>query len=262
MCLLAACVSPVAAAQGYDDDDLDLEEDDRGNAVSKTTTTQSTSTTTRIPGTSDHQFVVKKLGVGFMGIQSVMALDPRDPNNSRVYSAPTIGARYWFDSMLGVEAGLGLNLNGGSNKIDKSLGDHDSFTGTAIAFRVGVPLSLYDSEHYSFQVIPDFHFSYGKLSEKHDDLDPAITRDFATTTWGLGFSAGAEIYFGFMNIPELSVQAGVGFNFSKASSSTGIDPQTDPVEALPTADYHEFSTNLEGEPWDIFTGSLRALYYF
>lgn len=264
MCLLAACVSPIAAAQGYDDD-LQLDEDERGNAVTKTTTTQITSTTTRIPGTSDHQFAVRKLGVGFMGIQSVVALDPRDPGNSRVFSAPTIGARYWFDSMLAVEAGLGLNLNGGGNKVDKSSSDDiNSFTGTAIAFRVGVPLSLYDSEHYSFQIIPDFHFSYGKLSETYNDPNPdvpAVTTNFATTTWGLGFTAGAEIYFGFMNIPELSVQAGVGFNFSKASSSSGIEPRPEETP-LPTADYHEFSTNLDGAPWDIFTGSLRALYYF
>ena len=113
------------------------------------------------------------------------------------------------------------------------------------------------------QAIPTGHTTMGECFQQ------AGYETFGTGKWHNGtesyarsFSAGAEIYFGFMNIPELSVQAGVGFNFSKASSSTGIDPQTDPVEALPTADYHEFSTNLEGEPWDIFTGSLRALYYF
>ncbi len=96
LCLLAACVSPIASAQDYDDDiDLEEEEDESGNRT-KTTTTRSTSTTTRIPGTGDHQFVVRKVGVGFMGMLTIPLLDANNLGPPvGTLRAPTIGARYW-----------------------------------------------------------------------------------------------------------------------------------------------------------------------
>jgi hypothetical protein len=258
LCLLAACVSPIASAQDDDDDDIQLE-DDRGNRI-RTTTTRSTSTTTKIPGTGDHQFVVEKVGVGFMGIQTIAIFNFASGEFEGI-EAPTIGARYWFDSTLAVEAGLGLNIGGFSAKANKDdPKDFLSTTQTGIAFRVGVPISLYDSQHYSFQIIPDFRFAYGKESSEDPSAETVVNVSTTTTTWGVGASAGAEIYFGFMDIPELSVQAGVGFDFSHSSASVATDPREGAPD--PSASLYQFATNLDGAPWNIFTGSVRALYYF
>lgn len=258
MCLLATSVSSLAFAQ---DDDVVLE-DDRGNRVTTRTTT-STSTTTRIPGTSDHDFVVNKLGVGYMGMLAVPVFNLTSGEFGAPILAPTIGARYWFDSDLALEAGLGINITGQNNKTNADADDTSSETVTGIAFRVGLPISLYASEHYSFQIIPDFRFAYGKntgtIYNAPDVPDTVIST--STTTWGVGATAGAEIYFGFMNIPELSVQAGVGFDFSHSSASVDLEPDEPPVE-VPSATFHQFRTTLDGAPWDIFRGSVRALYYF
>src|SRR5262249_11158455 len=72
----------------------------------------------------------------------------------------------------------------------------------------------------------------------------------------LGGRVGTEIQFGFIGIPELSLQASVGLSLShqRVKATTGGDYTRDARTSV--------MTTLQAAPWAIFTNSITALYYF
>ncbi len=239
---------------------------------------------------TDHEGVVGHFGVGYMGMMSAKLYAPfhkgPGPGENKMVlvdtlSVPAAGARYWLDPMLGVEFGIGLNLSGGSvtdkevpfgttdDKVEKEFDITDS--SWALALRAGVPLSLYSGKHYSFQVVPAIYYTLASATHRASEPtneEPWRVQDQTVSTWtlGIGAEAGAEIQFGFMGIPELSVQGGLGlqFDYSHAATSLKPNPLTEGGEAayLPTGQVWGLHTFADGAPWDIFTGTVRALYYF
>ncbi|MEO7033302.1 MAG: hypothetical protein ABI548_05540 [Polyangiaceae bacterium] len=196
---------------------------------------------------TDHASVVGHFAVGYMGRRAIVT-DIGMPEPVSV-DAPVIGARYWLDPMIGIDAGLGMLLSAGSNKVGNASTDSQGYT--VFILHGGVPLALAGSKHFSFQVVPEANIGFSssqragggdKLSGFHLDL---------------GARAGGEVQFGFIGIPELSLQAGVGVALTY-----------DRVKATPAAgdatvqSRTSFGTSLAGNPWDIFTGNIAALYYF
>jgi hypothetical protein len=196
---------------------------------------------------ADHAAVVGHFGIGYMGRRTIVT-DIGAPDPVSV-DAPVIGGRYWLDPLLGIDAGLGMLLSAGSNKVGNVSTDSQGYT--VFILHGGVPLALAGSRHFSFQVVPEANLGFSssqragggdKLSGFHLDL---------------GARAGAEIQFGFIGIPELSLQAGVGLALSY-----------DRVKATPAAGQATvqsrtaLGTSVGDNPWNIFTGNIAALYYF
>ena len=69
--------------------------------------------------------------------------------------------------------------------------------------------------------------------------------------------AGAEIHFGFLGIPELSLTGSVGVrvdvNYLKTEDRSTNTTVTDTRVLL--------RSTLGSEPWDLFTGNVSAFYY-
>ena len=63
-----------------------------------------------------------------------------------------------------------------------------------------------------------------------------------------------------MGIPNLSLMATVGLNFSYLSAGLG-ENRSGSVQGS-SVNTWTLGTSLQGEPWDIFLGSLTAFYYF
>ena len=182
-------------------------------------------------GATDHGGVVGRFGVGFMGTRG-LALGAA----GATVEAPVIGLRYWLDERMGIDAGLGLRFSGGSDPIPSY--------NIAIA-HFGVPFALAGSKHFSFQVVPEANLGYGTT---HAGGGPT-TKDFH---FDLGARAGAEIQFGFIGIPELALQGGIGVGLNYDHFSTaGAGSHT-----------LAFGTSVGDTPWQIFTGNIAALYYF
>jgi hypothetical protein len=76
----------------------------------------------------------------------------------------------------------------------------------------------------------------------------------------LGARAGAEIHFGFMDIPQLSLQGSVGarFEFVNVESTATVGG----VESVATGSFNQFRTTYEDNPWNILIANVAALYYF
>ena len=206
---------------------------------------------------SDHGRVVGTFGVGFFGVLAVpvMGCDVVAPlctaalGNSTV-SAPTIGLRYWLSDALGVEAALGLNVTSG-----EAGGLSTSAFGAAV--HGGVPLALAHSGHFAFEVVPQLNF--GIASGSYEVV--GTTSDVSGLLIEIGAKAGAEIHFGFIDIPQLSLQGSVGLMVRHESRKVETVSGTLPVVTLEQSQTF-FGTGVDGEPWDIFTGSIAALYYF
>jgi hypothetical protein len=70
----------------------------------------------------------------------------------------------------------------------------------------------------------------------------------------LGARAGSEIHFGFMGIPQLSLQGSVGVRLNM--NSTSGDPGDN------STSHFDLATTVGDNPWNIFTSNVAALYYF
>lgn len=207
------------------------------------------------PGNSDHVNVVGHLGVGYLGRRTVLIAGPGgDPTP---VDAPVLGVRYWLNPMLGIDAGLGLSFTGGS--VTPPGGDEvDKVGSTIFVLHGGVPLSLASSQHFSFQIVPEINLGMASATQ---ELDPAPDNELSGFHLDIGARAGAELHFGFIDVPQLSLQAGVGLSYAydsvSASNPGGSDPAEESKDSTTT-----FGTSLANNPWDIFTGNISALYYF
>jgi hypothetical protein len=197
------------------------------------------------PGATDHDGVVGHFGVGYMGRRGMLV-----DQNAPAVDAPIIGGRYWLDPMLGIDVGLGFLFSGGSSTTAGVSTDTQGYS--IFMLHGGVPLALAGSKHFSFQIVPELNFGYG--SSKRG----GVGDDLSAVHFDIGARAGTEIQFGFIGIPELSLQAGIGlalnFDHIKDSPPMGANPTT--------ISQTSFGTSVGDNPWNIFTGNIAALYYF
>jgi hypothetical protein len=206
----------------------------------------------------DHQQVVGRLALGFMG--SVETPIGSDISVGAGVTTPAIGARIWFTELLGLDAGLGLGYEGGNvtntgpcaGMAGLTCPTNDRF---AFLLHAGVPLALAHDGHFTFVLIPEVNLAFATGTQR-PTFDPANDVGETGFLFRVGARAGAEIHFGFMGIPQLAVQAAVGLYFDYRTGSTNPRGITGT-----SASGYSLATSLAGQPWDIFTGSLQALYY-
>jgi hypothetical protein len=209
-------------------------------------------------GASAHSQFVGRLGVGYLGRRS-MAVGAL--NNS--VDAPVIGVRYWLDDMLGIDVGLGLSSVSQSSEV-KAGGmttKTDGPSGTAIILHGGVPLSLYAAKNYSFQITPELNIGTGSGTQEIMIAMVPEEVKFSGFHFDIGARAGAEIHFGFIGIPELSLQGSVGLNIASDSATTDT-PQGAGARSEAKQSQTVIGTTVGNNPWNIFTSNVAALYYF
>ncbi|HWZ88006.1 MAG TPA: hypothetical protein VNW92_04130, partial [Polyangiaceae bacterium] len=207
-------------------------------------------------GGRDHDMMVGHFGVGYLGRRSV-GINIGGGGAVTTVDAPVIGMRYWLDPMLGIDAGLGVLLSTGSVKTDPGGVSQDLQGYTVFILHGGVPLALAGSKHFSFQIVPELNFGFASSSIA--GVGGAPNTDLSGLHLDVGARAGTEIQFGFIGIPELSLQAGVGLalNFDRVKSTLKANP-----EQSNTVSQTALGTSVGDNPWNIFSGNVAALYYF
>jgi hypothetical protein len=197
-----------------------------------------------VAGSSDHDAVVGRLAVGYLGRNGVTI------GGGAVIQAPVIGVRYWLSDMLGIDAGLGFGFGGSSTEVGGM--DNDGPSAYAFILHGGVPLSLASAGHFSFQVVPELNVGFAGTSQ---DVGGMTNKD-SGFHMDLGARAGAEIHFGFINVPQLSLQGSIGARLN-------IDSQKRTIMGADTkASSWSLGTTVGDNPWNIFTSNVAALYYF
>jgi hypothetical protein len=80
----------------------------------------------------------------------------------------------------------------------------------------------------------------------------------------LGARAGTELHFGFIGVPNLSLQASIGLylRYDKfQAKGGGLSDGTTPDTAVSDTNM-TWGTSVYDAPWSIFTKNVAALYYF
>jgi hypothetical protein len=207
-----------------------------------------TTTTTTTVGPTDHSRFVGDFAIGFLGVQSIGIANAAGAIDQ--VNAPVIGGRYWLDEGMGIDAGIGFVFASSSAETGDTSVDNPQ--PAAFILHGGVPFALADSQYFVFELIPELNIGFAGNTVNDGDLK---LRGFRLD---IGARAGAEVHFGFIDIPQLSLQAGIGLNLAYTSVSA-TDETTDTETSVSTT---SFGTTVGNDPWDIFTSSISALYYF
>jgi hypothetical protein len=194
---------------------------------------------------SDLDIEKRRVGIGYAGVSQI----PIGAGLADL-TAPAVGVRVWTSESMGVDLALGFGWAGGSSESLGTSTDKNSIYG--FVFQGGVPFALANRRHVSFQVIPFAAIAYGGTKT---GMGLAETT-FSGTRVDVGTRAGFELFFGFIGIPELSLNATVGAQFSMRKVSTESSGLTTSDTSL------GFSTTVQNSPWDIFAGNVAARYYF
>ncbi len=198
---------------------------------------------------TDHSQMVGTFAIGYMGFRQ-MSLGTL----ANVVQAPVIGGRYWLNPQLGIDVGLGFSTGSGTNEVDTGAMTTETDNPAPLTFilHAGVPLSLADAQHFSFQVVPEINFGLSSMTIEGMPDDT----DLSGTHLDIGARAGGELHFGFIDVPQLSLQAGVALRFNMDSAKQEVG------NASATESANSISTGVGDNPWNIFTANIAALYYF
>lgn len=205
-----------------------------------------------------------------MGTWALVVFNTRPfdfPNGGGADAVPltvyTVGLRRWTTRPLGpfknwgVDAGLGV-VWGRSSVTSPQAGTLHTSAGVStggFGMHLGLPLAVTHHQHATFELVPELDVIWA-----HEHL-PALDAGGDSTDYGgwsarLGARAGLELYFGFVGIPNLAIEASVGAALTYDSLSTKVGP----IER--STRRWGFQTLRGNEPWSVFTGSVAAMYHF
>jgi hypothetical protein len=223
---------------------------------------------------TDHEGVVRHVGIGFLGVSELPiaralpagtkdepGLSPNDRLLVRAVTAPTLGARFWLSKRFGLDAGIGFSFSSGS--VSSDLGgttvDVDKESIFAFLVHAGVPIVITDLQHMALLVVPAATFGMARSDvEPIFDENAPPAAELRGARLDVGVRAGAEVHFGFMGLPNLALEAGIGLLFTTEWASAAVGDQS--IADVST----RISTTSFSDPWDLFSGvgSVSARYYF
>jgi hypothetical protein len=214
--------------------------------------------------TSDHEKVVGHVGVGYLGLTNIPiagAAAAGLPARQNV-PAPVIGVRYWLAEKIGLDLGIGFGLASSSQETitGPNTVSQDRPSVFALVVHGGVPLVFAHQKHYKFLIVPELNVG-GATSTETPANAPVGTGDISRTGFHLDIGArvGSEIHFGFIGVPQLSLQATVGV-FARREAwkvKQDVGNQTNSASVGETT----FGTSVQGDPWAIFVNNISAIYY-
>jgi hypothetical protein len=215
---------------------------------------------------TDHSMMVGHFGVGVFGVLTLPTMGCQggtptgggcNPDAGATLSAPTIGARYWLDERMAIEAAVGIGVSSSSTTVENNgtSTDVNSPHFFGMALHGGLPLVFATSKHFAFEVVPEMNIGFvsgGWTATGNNDNNA----DLSGFLLELGARVGAEIQFGFIDIPQLALQGSVGVHMRYEGRSESVGGSSTSSHSF------NFGTTVQGDPWDIFTGNIAAIYYF
>jgi hypothetical protein len=209
----------------------------------------------------DHERFVGRFAVGYFGISDLPSAAGAAAGGAaptfKTISAPVIGVRYWLNSKIGIDGGLGLGWSTGSTDVTGTNGtttSQDHISAFGLALHGGVPLALASGRHYTFLIVPEANigFTSGTIKGGAGVAD----QDLSGFRLDLGGRVGAEIHFGFIGIPELSLQGSVGLFLHRQAFKWKQDT------ASASDGTTTIGTSVQSDPWALFVNNISAFYYF
>ncbi len=239
-----------------------------GTTTSATVTTSATTTTPPAAAApadtgTDFSKIVKTIGVGYFGQFDVPLGDPN--TGTRTVGTQLIGVRYFFSDRAGIDLGVGMGVVTGSDKTEgagTASTTIDRPSSLAMSFKAGVPIVMFSSQHYSFFFEPMALLGFAGETRKPTTANTANTKHNGSRFF-LGGNAGALIQFGFIGIPQLTLDATIGLGLDVQGGKT-----EEPIPGSPSLvskrsfSQTAFGTLTSHQPWNIFHTNVAAIYHF
>jgi len=203
--------------------------------------------------------VVNHFAFGYFGISQLPIAGPGSNVGGAVrdvVNAPVVGVRYWLNERIGIDGGIGFGVVAGSTELINGPNDvnADKPNKWGLGFHAGVPLAFAHATHYVFELVPEANLGFANGGIKGGPGVP--DQSLSGFRLDLGARVGAEVHFGFIGVPQLSLQASIGVYFRREAFkwSQGGNSASDGSTF--------FATSVQADPWAIFADNISALYYF
>jgi hypothetical protein len=274
LALLATTSIPTAALAG---DDWSGE----SGPADSTAAPSEKSSTAGSQGQSDHDALSGHFGLGYLGARFVPAATLAEGKTvvvnaqgdavlnigTNAVTVPVFGARYWFGRRLGLDLGLGFNLASGGVARDipnpdpaQSRTTDDSAPSTkAFVGHLAVPISLDSISHLNVLLLPEIDVGVSGSTYTNFEVSTSgegLDLKFSGLLVGAGARLGAELGWGFIGLPQISLQASFGLRFEYRRRAGTIG------DAKMVVSGTEFGTSWYNGPWDTLAGSMAVFYYF
>ena len=185
------------------------------------------------------------IGFGWFGFSDV----PVGGAAGATVEAPVLGIRWWMGAPLGPFRTWGLDLGLGLARTSSDAEPSD-VTRSALVFHAGLPLVVSAAKHVAIVFVPEVNLGLASGQESGG-------ADVGGSLFQVGARAGAEVFFGFVGLPQLSLEASVGLHLTRESRSVK-PPGAAESDTITTS----FGTSVQAQPWDLFRTSVAARYYF
>ena len=188
---------------------------------------------------------------------------------SRV-TTPFLGVRFWTPlggsvvRRLGFELAGGFSAGGGTS--EQALGGmvvvRDVSTLRTLGVHAAVPLALVSTTHFVGHLAPEIRFVALDLQTPAQVQSPlplmqsTPQRTPGSSTTDLSLRASAEIFFGFVKIPNLSLELAVRVGL-RLTVSRVLDTQG----SLAMTSTQTFAVPFPGDLLNLFTSTLSLKYY-
>jgi hypothetical protein len=197
-------------------------------------------------------------GFGFLGTEQVLlAATGAGSNGERIEysSVPVLGVRWWTPwRRLGLEAGLGAMVSTAHATTGTNVVANGPSSFELLA-HVSAPLVISSTTNTILFVAPEARVGLSWIDS--GGIGAGVV---TATTLHFNVKAGLEIFFTFLGLPNLSLEAGVRAGLAHEVRNYWVNTATSSL--LVSTQLTRFSTSLVANPWDLFTGSLAARYYF
>lgn len=192
-------------------------------------------------------------GVGYLGLSSLPGLSASGLLGigglgglaSLNVQVPMLGARTWFKgTRLGLELGVGVMVSSAVSTSDS----------VSLVGLVAVPIALVSGQHFIVHVAPDLRSGF--------TLTSSGLVDGTASTLELSARGAVELFFGFIGVPALSLEAGIRLGAARqAQNSTAPSPLGSDIIRSKTESYR-FTTSLAGDAGSLIASTLSLKYYF
>jgi hypothetical protein len=161
---------------------------------------------------------------------------------------------------LAIDLGLGLGFSAGDTTAayDEVTASIEKPTVLSFVVHTGIPITIADTRHMTFFVVPQatFGFAGSNVAPQFEQYAPpdASLRGLQVN---VGVTAGAELYFGFIGLPRLALQGGIGLFMTAEWANATVGNQSVSDTSV------NISPSWGNDPWDILSGgNVAARYYF
>jgi len=208
----------------------------------------------------DFDVVAGRWGAAFFGVRTVDfgSFPPGVPNTVEVV---TLGVRRWMapgslgsTRTWGIDAGLGFGYGRTKTETPVTGGGTSSAqaSGFGLGFHLGLPIALAQGRHFTALLAPEVDLLYA--SGKADQGTPLRIIDWRGFGFDVGARLGAEVYFGFLDMPQLALEGSLGVK--ARYDSVTMDPK-----AVGQSDVSHWRIGSD-RPLGFLAGNLSVVYYF